>query len=53
MNKPKKNKVHSSPSNEYPHNASGLLVEKNGIVIDTTDDAFNGGVCLNLTKLYK
>lgn len=53
MNKPKKNKVHSTPSNEYPHNASGLLVSKNGIVIDTTDDAFNGGIVLALPKLYR
>lgn len=53
MNKTKKNKTLSFPSNEYPHNASGLLVEKNGIVIDTTDDAFNGGVCLDLPKLYR
>ena len=53
MNKPKKNKVHSTPSNEYPHNDSGLLVEKTGITIDTTDDAFNGGIVIDLLKIYK
>lgn len=53
MNKPKKNKNHSSPSYEYPHKDSGLLVSKEGIVIDTTDEAFSGGICLDLTKLYR
>lgn len=53
MNKPKKNKVHSTPSNEYPHNDSGLLVSKDGIVIDTTDEAFNGGIVIDLLKIYK
>lgn len=29
------------------------LIKENGIVIDTTDEAFSGGICLDLRKIYK
>ncbi len=48
----KKNKI-LSPTAHNKKKSGGLWVAKDGIVIDTTDEAFNGGVCLNLTKLYK
>ena len=57
MNKPKKNQVSLSTAMKNKKKSSGLwrnsIIEENGIVIDTTDDAFNGGICINLPKLYK
>jgi hypothetical protein len=51
MKNTKKNKVHS-PIVKNQKKSDGLLVN-NGIVIDTTDEAFAGGICLDLTRLYK
>ncbi|MDA3803158.1 MAG: hypothetical protein PF488_04715 [Patescibacteria group bacterium] len=29
------------------------VIKDNGVVIDTTDEAFSGGICLDLGKIYK
>lgn len=48
----KKNKILSPTAHNKKKNG-GLWVAKNGIVIDLTDEAFSGGICLDLPKLIK
>lgn len=54
MKKQKKNQASLSVRHQnHRKNVAVFGVKDNGIVIDTTDEAFSGGIVIDLLKIYK